>query len=214
MYAKLTNGAIEYEPNLFRCGEQTVINPTAEMLTAEGYLPVQYTAPPTVDDGFYAVPRWTQTETAIVQEWDVLKDTRPLSAEAVTAMLIAQQINTLAVDDNTALRMTEFYPEWAAGTAYTVGYKVRRNGKLWRVVQAHTAQIGWEPENAASLWEQINETHAGTEDDPIPYSGNMALTAGLYYIHDGVIYLCTRDTVNPVYNPLAELVGIYVETTY
>ena len=28
---------------------------------------------------------------------------------------------------------------------------------------------------------------------------------------DGVTYLCNRDTVNPVYNPLSELVGIYVE---
>ena len=31
------------------------------------------------------------------------------------------------------------------------------------------------------------------------------------YIQDVVTYLCSRDTVNPVYNPLRELVGIYVE---
>lgn len=31
------------------------------------------------------------------------------------------------------------------------------------------------------------------------------------YSQDGVVYLCSRDTVNPVYNPLRELVGIYVE---
>ena len=136
---------------------------------------------------------------------------RSLSQSEVLAMLIPQQINTLSVDDNTALRMLDFYPEWASGTAYTVGYKVRRGGKLWRVLQAHTAQVGWEPENAASLWEQINETHAGTIDDPIPYSGNMALESGKYYIQDYVIYLCTRDTGNPVYNSLAELVGIYVD---
>ena len=136
---------------------------------------------------------------------------RPLMSEEVLAMLIPQQINTLAVDDNTALRMLAFYPEWAAGAAYTVGHKVRRDGKLWRVVQAHTAQVGWEPETAASLWEQINETHAGTMDDPIPYSGNMALTAGLYYMQDWVIYKCTRDTGNPVYHALADLAGLYVE---
>lgn len=136
---------------------------------------------------------------------------RPLRSEEVLAMLIPQQINTLAVDDNTALRMLAFYPEWAAGAAYTVGHKVRRNGKLWRVVQTHTSQTGWEPENAASLWEQINETHAGTMDDPIPYSGNMALTNGLYYMQDWVIYKCTRDTGTPVYHALSELVGLYVE---
>lgn len=136
---------------------------------------------------------------------------RTLSQAEVLAMLIPQQINTLSVDDNTALRMLDFYPEWAAGTAYSVGHKVRRNGKLWRVVQTHTSQTGWEPENAASLWEQINEMHAGTMDDPIPYSGNMALTNGLYYMQDWVIYKCTRDTGNPVYHALSDLVGLYVE---
>lgn len=139
--------------------------------------------------------------------------TRPMTSEEVTAMLIRQQINTLDVDDNTAMRMTEFYPEWAAGVSYTAGYKVQRIGKLWRCLQDHTSQDGWEPSTAtASLWEQICESHDGTLADPIPYSGNMALENGKYYTQDGVTYLCTRDTGNPVYNALADLVGIYVDT--
>lgn len=137
---------------------------------------------------------------------------RPLTESEVNRMLIRQQINTLEVDDNTALRMLEFYPEWAAGQDYPGGFKVQRSGKLWRCIQAHTAQAGWEPENTPALWTEICETHAGTLDDPIPYSGNMALESGRYYIQDYVIYLCNRDTINPVYNPLAELVGLYVET--
>ena len=39
----------------------------------------------------------------------------------------------------------------------------------------------------------------------------MALTAGLYYHQNYEVYRCTRDTINPVYNTLAELVGSYVE---
>lgn len=136
---------------------------------------------------------------------------RPLTAEEVTALLIRQSVNTLEVDDNTALRMMDFYPEWAENTAYSAGYKVQRNGKLWRVVQAHTSQVGWEPETATSLWEQINETHSGTMDDPIPYEGNMALTNGLYYVQNYVIYRCIRDTGGPVYHVLADLTGVYVE---
>ena len=136
---------------------------------------------------------------------------RPLTAEEVSRMLIASQINSLAVDDNTALRMREFYPEWAAGQGYTAGYKVQRSGKLWRCLQTHTSQAGWEPENAASLWTEICESHAGTLDDPIPYNGNMALESGKYYSQDGKVYRCTRDTGNPVYNALSELVGLYVE---
>ena len=139
--------------------------------------------------------------------------TRPLTEGEVTALLIRQQINTLDVDDNTALRMTEFYPEWTSGQAYAAAYKVQYGGNLWRCMQSHTAQSGWEPSTAtASLWEQICESHDGTLADPIPYSGNMALENGKYYTQDGVTYLCTRDTGSPVYNALADLVGIYVDT--
>lgn len=148
---------------------------------------------------------------AATKKSEALERTRPLTVDEVTEMLIAAQINTLAVDDSTALRMAEFYPDWADGTAYTAGYKVQRGGRLWRCLQAHTAQTGWEPENAAALWEEICESHAGTADDPIPYSGNMALESGKHYIQDGVMYRCTRDTGNPVYNALTELVGLYVE---
>ena len=137
---------------------------------------------------------------------------RPLTAEEVTAMLIKHQINTLSVDDNTALRMLEFYPEWASDIDYAASFKVQHGGRLWRCVQAHTSQTDWEPENTPALWTEVCESHAGTEDDPIPYDGNMALESGKYYIQDYVIYRCTRDTINPVYNPLAELVGLYVET--
>ena len=136
---------------------------------------------------------------------------RTLSFSEVQEMLVRQQINTLTVDDNTALRMVEFYPEWSAGQAYTAGYKAHRGGKLWRCLQAHTAQTGWEPENAASLWTEICESHDGTKYDPIPYDGNMALQSGKYYTQNNILYLCNRDTVNPVYNALAELVGLYVE---
>ena len=157
----------------------------------------------------------TSEEIEAMQEaqaaYEAYERTRPLTESEVSRMLIAQQINTLTVDDNTALRMKEFYPEWAADTEYTAEYKVQRNGKLWRCIQAHTSQAGWEPENAASLWTEICESHAGTLEDPIPYSGNMALESGKYYMQDGKIYRCIRDTGNPVYNALAELVGLYVE---
>ena len=66
-------------------------------------------------------------------------------------------------------------------------------------------------EKSNTLWEQICETHDGTKYDPIPYDGNMTLESGKYYTQSGMTYLCSRDTVNPVYNALSELVGIYVE---
>ena len=52
--------------------------------------------------------------------FEAAERSRPLTAEEVTALLIRQQINTLSVDDNTALRMREFYPVWEAGQDYPV----------------------------------------------------------------------------------------------
>lgn len=144
---------------------------------------------------------------------------RPLSLAEVQEMMVRAQINTLAVDDQTALRMIAFYPEWESGKAYTsangcpVGYKATRNDRLWKLRQEHTSQDNWAPGETGteSLWEEICESHDGTKYDPIPYNGNMALENGKYYTQDGVLYKCTRDTGNPVYHALRELVGIYVE---
>lgn len=123
--------------------------------------------------------------------------------------IIEQSVQSLS--NETALEAVCLHPMWASGVYYAVGFKVQHNGKLWRVVQAHTAHDGWEPENAPSLWEQVNETHTGELADPIPYDGNMTLENGKHYIQNGAIYLCTRDTGKPVYNALSDLVGMYVE---
>nr|UWI04664.1 MAG: hypothetical protein [Bacteriophage sp.] len=144
---------------------------------------------------------------------------RPLSLGEVQEMMVRAQINALSVDDATALRMIAFYPEWESGKAYTaangcpVGYKVARAGKLWKLRQEHTSQDSWAPgmTGTESLWEEICEHHDGTKYDPIPYNGNMALENGKYYTQDDVLYLCNRNTGNPVYNTLSELIGIYVE---
>jgi hypothetical protein len=140
---------------------------------------------------------------------------RPLMESEVSRMLITQQINTLIVDDNTALRMKTFYPTFDSIVGQTVkqGFRFVHTDKLWRVIQPElTIQEHYPPGSGTeSLYAEVCETHEGTVDDPIPYNGNMALESGKYYLQDWVIYRCIRDTVNPVYNALSDLVGLYVE---
>lgn len=127
---------------------------------------------------------------------------RPLTADEVSRLLIAQQINGLTVDDNTALRMMEFYPEWASDTDYTAGYKVQRGGRLWRCVQAHTSQTGWEPDIAPSLWTKVlipDETVVPEWEQPDstnPYMKGDKVT------HNGKTW--TSDIDNNVWEP-----GVY-----
>lgn len=137
---------------------------------------------------------------------------RPLTLPEVQEMLVRQRINTLTVDDATAYRMKEFYPAYEVGKTYAAGDKFIHGGELYRVLQAHTSQESWTPGvSTESLYVRIDEQHDGTKYDPIPYSGNMALESGKYYTQNGVTYLCNRDTGIAVYQPLADLVGVYVE---
>lgn len=116
-----------------------------------------------------------------------------------------------SLKDSDALKAVTLYPKWETGMVCEAGMRLQDGGRLWRCLQDHTAQEGWQPENTPALFERIDETHAGTIEDPIPYGGNMALVSGLYYSQDGLTWLCFRDTGTPVYNTLSDLAGIYVE---
>ena len=144
---------------------------------------------------------------------------RPLTESEVTRLLIAQQINTIAVDDQTALRMRRYYPTFSELVGQTVkkGTKFRatdsEDADLYTVIQPElTIQEHYPPGvGTESLYTRIDEQHDGTKYDPIPYNGNMALQSGKYYTQNNILYLCNRSTGQPVYNALAELVGLYVE---
>ena len=56
----------------------------------------------------------------------------------------------------------------------------------------------------------IDEEHAGTLDDPIPFTQPMEIFNGKYYSQFGKVYLCTRDSGKPLAFNLADLVGLYV----
>lgn len=130
---------------------------------------------------------------------------------------IEQAVQSLP--DADGLKAKVLYPRWETlvkkgSVEAEAGYRFTYNGDLYKCTNKNPKfQADWVPGNGtAALYVCIDESHVVTQDDPIPYSGNMTLESGKYYIQDDVIYLCNRDTGNPVYHPLAELVGLYVET--
>lgn len=123
-----------------------------------------------------------------------------------------------SLSDADGLKAKALYPRWEklvqmGSVTAESGYRFTHIGDLYKCVNANpTFQSNWIPGvGTEALYTRIDEKHAGTLDDPIPYSGNMALVSGKYYSQDGVVYLCIRDTGSPVYHPLRELVGLYVE---
>ena len=120
-----------------------------------------------------------------------------------------------SVDGNDALTARMLYPAFAETVGRTVkqGFKFTYGDKLYKTAQPEMTVAEHYPPGIGteSLYTEICETHSGTIADPVPYDGNMALEQGKYYAQGGVIYLCIRDTGNPVHHPLASLVGLYVD---
>lgn len=120
--------------------------------------------------------------------------------------------------DAEAITVMGVYWQWEdlvkAGTTVDKGYRFRYGDKLWRTEQpTYTFVAHYIPgaPGTESLFSVINETHAGTLEDPIPYDRNMEIFKGKYYIQNDVVYLCIRDSGQPLYHDLSALVGSYVE---
>lgn len=126
---------------------------------------------------------------------------------------VAKNINTYELTPSEALQVKDRYPEWIAGITVKVGEKYLSDDILWECIKEHTTQDNWKPSMAtASLWKTVDEDHKGTIDDPILYTPPMEIFKDKYYIQNGVIYKCTRDSGQPLTHDLSALVGLYVET--
>lgn len=139
-----------------------------------------------------------------------------VKSEIQQAAILVARMQAQSLDDAQALTVKAIYPQWAEVIGQTVkqGFKFLYGDALYKVIQPDglTIQEQYIPgEGTESLYAAIDETHAGTQEDPIPYNGNMAPENGKYYSQGGVIYLCNRDTEIPVYQALKDLVGLYVE---
>lgn len=149
------------------------------------------------------------------EEFYHTKETEKAMQEAsLQSMMTASARNSFLVEltDEKAAMIPLCYDAWTTDTAYKVGDRVESDGKLWKCRQAHTSQENWKPSiNTASLWEVINVENAGTLDDPIPYDQTMTVYNGKYYLEEGIIYKCIRDSGQPLYATCASLVGNYFE---
>ena len=90
-----------------------------------------------------------------------------MDIEKITrARILRAQIETMAqsLDDETAETVPELFPEWNPDScSYVTGDRVKRNGLLYKVLQPHTSQAGWTPEDAPSLFARILAGQDGTE---------------------------------------------------
>lgn len=110
-----------------------VSNPSAAQIKAAGWK--KYT-PPT------PVPT-PETE----PQFDVMLN-------AVKRMLDSQ---VEGLTDEDAIAVAALFPTWISklGQAVNVGERYWYDGKLWKVIQAHTVQSDWTPDTAVSLFTEV-----------------------------------------------------------
>lgn len=111
------------------------------------------------------------------------------------------------VPDETALEMPDLFATWeevlAAGKQLAKDTILNDGGTLYRVMQAVTPQAHQPThgEGMLAIYRPIDTTHAGTEEDPIPWVYGMDCISGLYYSYNAAVYLCKGDMKPCVWAP-------------
>ena len=123
-----------------------------------------------------------------------------------------------SLDDAVALTAVELFPQWKELVKKSVevekGFRFQHDGKLYRTEQPkYTFVEQYVPGvvGTESLFSKVDEAHAGTREDPIPYEKNMEIYEGLYYTQNNVLYQCIRSSGQPLYHDLSVLIVSYVE---
>lgn len=169
--------------------DQQIINPTDEMVIADGW--VKYVAPDPIVDNSSEMSK--QLQDALLDQYNKRTD----------------------ITDEDALKRPLLVYEWDTyiGKSLKTGQIVSYKSKLYRVRQDISTVIeGWAPQlSTASLYEVIEVASAGTINDPIPYTPPMEIFNGKYYTQNGVKYKCIRDSQTALSHNLADLVALYVE---
>lgn len=89
-------------------------------------------------------------------------------------------------DDSVVLETPQLLPEWKTGITYKTGKKIQYGGIVWKVLQDHTSQDGWEPGAAPSLfaevlipdpdvipeWKQPDSTNPYMSGDKVTHNGS------------------------------------------
>ena len=88
---------------------------------------------------------------------------------------------------------------WQTGISVQVGDVYACDGFLWRCIQAHTTQTGWEPDKAASLWAAAADPAETWPAWSQPTGAHDAYSAGDRVSHNGKHW--TSDADGNVWEP-------------
>lgn len=190
-----------------RTKKMTVLERSQTIATYEGY--TEYYRTEIYTGQIYGVVMYRQESVPETQ------------AAMVSAAVAVAQIEAQGLTDEQAITVKAIYPVYDAnGVLYPVDFKVTQDDVLYKCLQEHTSQPGWEPGTAPSLWAAAaSGEQTGTIEDPIPVpdtvtTAGMEYEKGKYYSEGGKVYLMNRQGMSDgesitLYFPPSALVGQY-----
>ena len=155
-------------------------------------------------------------ETVFLLEVDMGNELAATNKAVVDSTKMAGQMEAAAkvfvqaatnLDDAVALQMPGLFKTWEevleAGAEIAANTIISCGDKLYRVVQNVTPQSHQRPDGDGMLavYRPIDQTHAGTKADPIPFIYGMDTVAEKYYSYNGKVYLCKLTMPACVYAP-------------
>ncbi len=155
------------------------------------------------------------------KEIETLKEVQQgVIGELQAAAMVVTRFQAQVLPDKEALKAKVIYQTFdelveKSYTAKEKGYKFRNGEELYKTAQDNvTFQAQYRPgPGTESLYTCINEAHAGTLEDPIPWKTNMQPELNKYYKEGELIAKCIEDPGQALHNELCELCpGRYFES--
>ena len=75
--------------------------------------------------------------------------------EAVNARLEQIDSALAVIPDEDAQDAMTLFRKWAPGMDLVLNQRLQHEGKLYKVIQPHTSQVGWEPDTTPALFVEI-----------------------------------------------------------
>ena len=110
-------------------------------------------------------------------------------SEAIRLRKLMEKAAELGLGDAEALEGMVLFPKWDGAGLYSAGQRVRYSGILYRCLQGHQAQAGWNPVDAPNLWARVLIEDSDTVPDWVQPDSTNPYALGDKVRHLGRIWV-------------------------
>lgn len=97
------------------------------------------------------------------------------------------------LSDTEALKVPMLYDRWQAGKGYEIGLRLFYDGRLYKVLQAHTSHEAYPPDITVSLYAEVLNPDPSVIPEWVQPGSTNPYMMGDKVRHNGHIWISTMD---------------------